>query len=64
MVDLDRKYDLHDLVSRDAVFAATGVTKGALLDGVEVAGGAVSTHTLVMDSSDRTVRRIRTLRPF
>jgi fructose-1,6-bisphosphatase II / sedoheptulose-1,7-bisphosphatase len=64
VVDLDRKYDLHDLVSRDAVFAATGVTKGALLDGVEVAGGAVSTHTLVMDSSDRTVRRIRTLRPF
>ena len=63
VTDLDRKYDLHDLVSQDAVFAATGVTKGALLDGVQVRGGFVSTHTLVMNSADRTVRRIRTVRP-
>jgi fructose-1,6-bisphosphatase II / sedoheptulose-1,7-bisphosphatase len=64
VTDLDRKYDLHELVSRDAIFAATGVTKGAMLDGVKVAGGFVSTHTLVMDSSTRTVQRIRTIRPL
>lgn len=64
VTDLDRKYDLHDLVSKDAVFAATGVTKGAMLDGVRIAGGQVTTHTLVMDSSTRTVRRIRTTRPL
>ena len=64
VTDFDRKYDLHELVSKDAIFAATGVTKGAMLDGVRVAGGFVSTHTLVMDSSTRTVQRIRTTRPF
>jgi len=64
VTDFDRKYDLHELVSKDAVFAATGVTKGAMLDGVSVKGGFVSTHTLVMDSSTRTVQRIRTTRPF
>jgi fructose-1,6-bisphosphatase II / sedoheptulose-1,7-bisphosphatase len=64
VTDLDRKYDLHELVSKDAIFAATGVTKGAMLDGVKVAGGFVSTHTLVMDSSTRTVQRIRTIRPL
>ena len=64
VTDLDRKYDLHELVSRDAIFAATGVTKGAMLDGVKVADGFVSTHTLVMDSSTRTVQRIRTIRPL
>jgi len=63
VTDLDRKYDLHELVSKDAVFAATGVTKGAMLDGVKITGGFVSTHTLVMDSSTRTVQRIRTIRP-
>jgi fructose-1,6-bisphosphatase II / sedoheptulose-1,7-bisphosphatase len=63
VTDFDRKYDLHELVSTDAVFAATGVTKGAMLDGVAVRGGFVSTHTLVMDSSTRTVRRIRMTRP-
>ncbi|CAN7185565.1 class II fructose-bisphosphatase [Brevundimonas sp. LjRoot202] len=61
--DFDRKYDLHELVSKDAVFAATGVTKGAMLDGVLVRDGFVSTHTLVMDSSTRTIQRIRTTRP-
>ena len=62
ITELDRKYDLHELVSKDAVFAATGVTKGAMLDGVAIKGGFVSTHTVVMDSSTRTVRRIRMTR--
>jgi len=64
VTDFDRKYDLHELVAKDAIFAATGVTKGAMLDGVKVADGFVSTHTLVMDSSTRTVQRIRTIRPL
>jgi fructose-1,6-bisphosphatase II / sedoheptulose-1,7-bisphosphatase len=64
VVDFDRKYDLHELVSKDAVFAATGVTKGAMLDGVTVRDGFITTHTLVMDSYTRVVRRIRTIRPL
>lgn len=35
ITDLDRKYDLHEMVRADAIFAATGVTNGALLDGVK-----------------------------
>jgi fructose-1,6-bisphosphatase II / sedoheptulose-1,7-bisphosphatase len=61
--EFDRKYDLNDLVKGDAVFAATGVTDGALLDGVKVGGGFVRTHTLVMNSSTGTVREIRMKRP-
>ncbi len=60
--DFGRKYDLHDLVSGPAIFAATGVTKGALLDGVTVRNGEVRTHTLVMDSATGAVREIRTKR--
>jgi fructose-1,6-bisphosphatase II / sedoheptulose-1,7-bisphosphatase len=63
VTDFQRKYDLHELVSQDAVFAATGVTKGAMLDGVKVERGFVTTHTLVMDSASRTIRRIRMTRP-
>ncbi|MGH6957136.1 MAG: class II fructose-bisphosphatase, partial [Caulobacteraceae bacterium] len=57
--DLDKKYDLHEMVRADAIFAATGVTKGALLDGVRVSGGFAHTHSLVMNSSSRTVREVR-----
>ena len=61
--DLDKKYDLHEMVRADAIFAATGVTNGALLDGVAYEDGFVHTHTLVMNSSTRTVREVRMKRP-
>ncbi|MDE2488062.1 MAG: class II fructose-bisphosphatase [Alphaproteobacteria bacterium] len=63
ITDLDKKYDLHEMVRADAIFAATGVTKGALLDGVTFKDGFVWTHTLVMNSSTRTVREVRMKRP-
>jgi len=59
ITDLDKKYTLHEMVRADAIFAATGVTKGALLDGVTLKDGFVHTHTLVMNSSTQTVREIR-----
>jgi fructose-1,6-bisphosphatase II / sedoheptulose-1,7-bisphosphatase len=63
ITDLDKKYDLHEMVRADAIFAATGVTKGALLDGVRLEGGFVHTHSLVMNSATRTVREVRMKRP-
>jgi fructose-1,6-bisphosphatase II / sedoheptulose-1,7-bisphosphatase len=63
ITDLDKKYDLHEMVRADAIFAATGVTKGALLDGVRLQDGFVHTHSIVMNSSTRTVREVRMKRP-
>src|SRR5690606_12492189 len=63
ITDFDKKYDLHEMVRADAIFAATGVTKGALLDGVRLEGGFVHTHSIVMNSSTRTVREVRMKRP-
>jgi len=59
ITDLDKKYDLHEIVRADAIFAATGVTWGNLLDGVTYRDGLVHTHTLVMNSSTGTVREVR-----
>jgi fructose-1,6-bisphosphatase II / sedoheptulose-1,7-bisphosphatase len=64
LTDFDRKYSLHEIVKTDAVFAATGVTRGVMLDGVRFHNGFVTTHTLVMNSVDRTVRKIRMTRPI
>jgi fructose-1,6-bisphosphatase II / sedoheptulose-1,7-bisphosphatase len=63
ITDLDKKYDLHEMVRADAIFAATGVTDGALLEGVTFKDGFVHTHTLVMNSATRTVRDVRMKRP-
>jgi fructose-1,6-bisphosphatase II / sedoheptulose-1,7-bisphosphatase len=63
ITDLDKKYDLHEMVRADAIFAATGVTKGALLDGIRREGGFIITHSLVMNSSTGAVREVRMRRP-
>jgi fructose-1,6-bisphosphatase II / sedoheptulose-1,7-bisphosphatase len=64
ITELDKKYDLHELVRDDAIFVATGVTDGALLSGVRIRAGFVHTHSLVMDSHTRTVREVRAKRPI
>jgi len=63
ITEFDKKYDLHEMVRAEAIFAATGVTKGALLDGVRLRNGMVHTHSMVMNSSTRTVREVRMKRP-
>ena len=63
ITNLNRIYDLNDLVSSDTVFCATGVTRGGLLDGVSVSGEYVETETLILTSFDKGTRRVRTRRP-
>jgi fructose-1,6-bisphosphatase II / sedoheptulose-1,7-bisphosphatase len=61
--DLNRKYSLNDLASKDCMFIATGVTDGSLLDGVHFSGEFVETETLIMQSSDKSVRRLFSRKP-
>jgi fructose-1,6-bisphosphatase II / sedoheptulose-1,7-bisphosphatase len=58
VTDFKRRYLLDELVSTECVFAATGVTDGALLRGVKVRDKTVKTHTLVMNSATRAVMEI------
>jgi fructose-1,6-bisphosphatase II / sedoheptulose-1,7-bisphosphatase len=58
--DLDRVYDLEELAKGDVIFAATGVTDGSLLEGVKrKRGGIITTESIVMRASSRTVRRVK-----
>ena len=61
--DLDRKYDLSELASKDCAFIATGVTDGTMVHGVRKAGGMVITNTVIMQSADQSVRHLRSKRP-
>ncbi len=56
--DVNRKYELLDLAKGNVMFAATGVTNGAMLKGVRRFSGAAITHSLVMRSKSRTSRYI------
>ena len=57
--DLTKVFTMDDLVANDNVFfAATGITDGELLDGVQYYGSGARTHSLVMRSKSGTVREI------
>src|SRR5438874_196552 len=63
--DLDRVLTTDDLVAGDDVFiAATGVTDGALLDGVRYTPGGAETASIVMRSRAGTVRRVEATHAF
>ena len=62
--NLDQKYDLQGLASGPTIFSATGVTQGSLLDGVKKSQGHVHTHTLIMNSVDKAVQKLRSSRPL
>jgi fructose-1,6-bisphosphatase II / sedoheptulose-1,7-bisphosphatase len=57
--DPRKKYLIEDMVRGDCLFAATGVTHGAMLKGVEFGTAVVATETVVMRSRTGTVRWIR-----
>ena len=58
-LDVSKILKMEDLVSGDdAIFAATGVTDGELLRGVQFKGSIGTTHSLVMRAKSGTVRFI------
>lgn len=64
ITDLDRKYDLHELASKDAVFVATGVTEGLMVGGVREESGQTFTQTLVLSSVSGMRRIVESHRPL
>jgi len=63
--DLDAVLTTDDLVSGDDVFfAATGITPGSLLNGVEYTNEGAVTHSMVMRSRSGTVRYVNAEHSF
>lgn len=55
-------YTTEDMApAKNIIFAATGVTEGALLKGVRFFGDGVRTHSLVLNLSERKVRFVDTV---
>jgi fructose-1,6-bisphosphatase II / sedoheptulose-1,7-bisphosphatase len=56
--DPKKKFEIEDMVKGDCLFAATGVTSGAMLSGVKFGKDVIETETVVMRSVTGTVRRV------
>ncbi len=63
--DLDRVLSTEELVSDDDIFfAATGITGGSFLGGVEFSGHGAQTHSMVLRGKTGTLRRIESQHTF
>ncbi len=60
--DADKIYDTNDLApGKRIIFAATGVTDGALLRGVRFFGAGKRTHSVVMTTDTKNIRFVDTV---
>jgi len=49
--DLNKKYELNEIIKGDSIFCSTGITSGEMLDGVKINGNKYITETLVTHKS-------------
>ena len=57
--NLNRKYNIEDMIKGDVIFCATGVTDGNLVKGIKDLGNTFSTETLVFHKSSKTNKIIK-----
>ncbi|MCY4260658.1 MAG: class II fructose-bisphosphatase [Rhodobacteraceae bacterium] len=63
IADLERVYALEDMVRDDVIFAATGVTDGAILPGTRMTETYIETETLLLRSRTGSRRRMHYRHP-
>ena len=58
ITNLDRVYTRDDMVTKDVIFAATGVTDGSILAGIKREPGFFTAETILMRSKTGSVQRM------
>ena len=57
--ELDKKYELSEIISGDSIFCATGITSGDLVNGIEIIEDKYSSETLVTHKKSNTQKVIK-----
>ena len=57
--DLDKKYNLNEIVTGDSIFCATGITTGDLLKGIRINKNNYISETLVTHKSSNLKKIIK-----
>jgi len=56
---LDKKYEIEDLIKKDAIFVATGVTNGYLLNGVKKNKKKFITNSLIVSTKSKKIKFLK-----
>ncbi len=61
ITDLDKKYNLNEIITGDSIFCATGITSGDLVSGISIQNGQFHSETLITHKS-RNLKKILKLK--
>ena len=59
-MNLNKKYQINEIVSGDSIFCATGVTSGDLVSGIEINENEFTSETLITHKSTGLKKIIKT----
>ena len=57
--DLNKKYNINDMVRGDVIFCATGITDGDLVKGIKDVGDSFEAETFVLHKNSKTNKIIK-----
>ena len=64
ILDLERKYELIEIVKGDSIFCATGITSNNVMTGIKIQDEKYTSETLVTHKSSRLKKIIKTVNPL
>jgi fructose-1,6-bisphosphatase II / sedoheptulose-1,7-bisphosphatase len=64
ILDLDRKYELSEIVKGDSIFCATGITSSNVMSGIKIQDEKYTSETLVTHKSSGLKKVIKTVNPL
>ena len=59
VIDLDKKYELKEIIKGDSIFCATGITDGDLVKGIYVSDNFYTSETFVTHKNSQTKEIIK-----
>ena len=62
ITDLNKKYELNEIVSGDSIFCATGITSGDMVSGIKIEGNKFISETLVTHKSSNYKKKIKLIK--
>ena len=64
ILDLDRKYEISEIVKGDSIFCATGITSSNVMSGIKIQDKKYTSETLVTHKSSGLKKIIKTVNPL
>ncbi len=64
ITDLNKKYELNEIVKGDSIFCATGITTSEILSGIDINGNNYTSETLVTHKNSNLKEIIKKINPI